>query len=249
MDKRTLTLMLFIGLTTASVGQAVTINSGSADTYANATSARLASTSGTINDDPDATVGTAGMLTSNADATAGPLDPQPELQNRPGTTGVSNASADAMLNIAGGGIIDADLFAEVDFKTMDGGNYTADSQADFEVIFSVPVDTPYQIAGSFDVDDEDLTWKLQLVGTGGAPGFLINHITEDNALTGPLTVSGTLLAGVEYTYTGRVGVDDAQNGTFGNFNESSQLNATLTIPEPTTVALLGLAGIALLRRR
>jgi len=250
MNKRTLTMMLFIGLTTASVGRGGTINSGSADTFANATSARIASTSGTISDDPTPTLGTAGVLTSAADATAGPLDPTVNAPNKPGTTGVSNASADAILNIANGGtIIDADLFAEVDFHSMDGGNYTADSQAEFEVVFSVPADMPYQVTGSFDVDDEDLTWKLQLVGTGGAPGFLINHFSENDALTGPLSVVGTLLAGIEYTYSGRVGVDDVRNGAFGAFNETTQLNATLTIPEPTAVALLGLSGVGLLRRR
>ena len=250
MHQTGLAVVLSVCLGMASVAHGAAIVSGKADTFANATSARVASTSGTINDDPDAAVGTTGVIHSTAEAEAGPIDPEQDRLNFPGTTGVSNGSADAMLNITDGGSrIEADLLAETDFRTMDGGNYTAESQAEFEVVFSVAVDTPYQITGSFNVDDEDMNWKLQLEGSGGAPGFLINHFTENDALTGPLSVSGTLLAGRTYTYTGRVDVDEVRNFDNGSFDEFSQLNATLVIPEPTSLALLTLAGAAMLRPR
>ena len=196
MGKLNVAVVLLIGLGTTSPARSITIDSAGADTFTNATSARAASTSGTITDDPAPTVGTAGVLTSNAQAKAGPIDPETGVPNKPGTLGVSTASADATLTITdAGALIDADLLAEVDFHTMDEGNYTADSQAEFDVVFSVPVDTPFKITGSYEVDDEDTTWKLQLEGSGSAPGFLINHVSEADALSGPLSVSGTLLAG------------------------------------------------------
>ena len=89
------------------------------------------------------------------------------------------------------------------FANLEGGIYQGFATASFEIEFTVPASVDYDVAGTFNIDPDDVLWSLQL--SDGPGGFLVNNATEA-ADVGNFREFGTLQPVFTYTLKGSVRV-------------------------------------------
>lgn len=223
----------------------LTLIDGSVDTSATSTSGKLGSASGAIIDNPDATTVVDGAVsTSSASATAGPIPPG-NSTSLPGTDGIASTFADASIDATLEGILAIDLTTFNNFEDLDGGLYQGLGSATFDIQFTVPTEVDYTFIGSFQIDPENVLWKIQLKNGPGA--FLINNATRTED-AGSIDLTGTLEPGYTYTLEGSVAVSDTLNNASDGIQSLSTFSTTLTVPEPASLTLLA-CGLAVATRR
>jgi PEP-CTERM motif-containing protein len=108
------------------------------------------------------------------------------------------------------------------------GDFKQENAAGTEAGLDLSAITAFHIQGSFD---------------DGNPGLAMD-ITFDNMA---LTLGGTVLIEGDINGDGFVGIDDL-NMVLGTWNNGTPPSVT-AVPEPASLALLGLGGLAMLRRR
>jgi hypothetical protein len=226
-----------------------TITGGTVDSRATATSGKQGSSSGVVLIDPSPTsIVVGGISVSSTTAVAGPVAPG-ALVTLPGTSGVSTGMGTATVNTTMADVIDLSLSASNHFASLDGGVYQGFGRASSRIDFTVPETVDYSLSGSFDVDPQDLLWKLQL--SGGSGSFLFNNATE-SADSGVFFLTGTLQPGITYSLNSSVSIADTISEGSGVIS-LSQIDATFAldtglnvIPEPSSMAFWGAFGIAFL---
>ncbi|MEM6364396.1 MAG: hypothetical protein AAF745_08215 [Planctomycetota bacterium] len=226
---------------------AIIVGIGEVNASVSTTSGKQGSVASNL-DDPSAITGTSGSLAQNAFVVSGPVPPGNQA-SLPGTLGEASAAASSSIDLSKSSQVPFDLSASLDFLNTDGGITSGNAGSQFELEFSVATDTPYRVVGSFDVDDQDGTWRIQLQGPNG---FLINAANA-GGLSGDFDESGILSANTTYTLLGNVGVSESAVLDGINFTESSSLSGTLTaVPEPSLaipIVMVGICGACCRRRR
>jgi hypothetical protein len=111
------------------------------------------------------------------------------------------------------------------------------------------------IAAWGDSDFDDQVWKLEVAGVGGSPSFSeLLSVDYQTASAGGATkveitgLSGSLTSGVQYV---RV-TAQANPGGLSNrwlWQELDIVGTSTAIPEPSSLALIGLGGLAFFLRR
>jgi hypothetical protein len=141
---------------------------------------------------------------------------------------------------------------------MQVSGWDVNGNGTFNYAFSVTEATPFTLGGTIAATGGELNMdfgsaRLSL-NQDGAPVFSIDSVPGlartiyGNGPT-PAPVTGTLLPGHTYTLTGTVESSVETSAISFAHTSNTSIDFTLTVPEPTTGALVASAGLLLLRRR
>jgi hypothetical protein len=127
---------------------------------------------------------------------------------------------------------------------------TATGYTDMQYVFTVDAPTTVTISGLIETSDDDGGGFASFIFEEGDQTIFDHWITADGVraldLTGANAVSYTLQPGVEYLlFLQTQGFNAAPSGDLG----WTDYNVSMTVPEPTGLAGVGLATAALLARR
>ncbi|MFN3168032.1 MAG: PEP-CTERM sorting domain-containing protein [Phycisphaeraceae bacterium] len=87
-------------------------------------------------------------------------------------------------------------------------------------------------------------------GTGGADVFKLYRVTDDGSLdAGDLVLIDSIEADVDESMLSTLNVTRQVNVNYDEIRITTTLDEALGVPEPTSVALMGLGGLVLARRR
>lgn len=236
-------MVALVAVSFASTTDAATIVFGETSAFARTSVTNQSNSSGLIDDAPTPVSATSGRLESTASSFAGPLTGGVHPTQR--RVGAANS---AILDLTDPNVFEATANAGASQFAVGVGAFLAGGTSRSFVQFSVDVPTEFELDGSYFASDSDRGWVVQL--TGGPNVVLPTFLPDQDSDSGTFNFTGTLRADIVYTFlvSTTAGLATSSNGSVIDRSVSAQATLTL-VPEPSSLALLGLGGLLVARRR
>lgn len=186
--------------------------------------------------------GTSGVLLSSATTFAGPIIPA--------TTLSISANSASSLDLQNTNALTASSSISIGLLTGGPGNYISSGSTRSTVGIRVDVATDYALEGFFSSANTAASWQVSLTLM---PAISSTDASGEFMGSGTFSRTGTLVPNVDYflsttSAASIIGGDTIPGDDLAATGSSIQATLTL-VPEPSSLALLGLGGLLLARHR